>query len=114
MNDRASREWTRNGARCVLALILVIVGGLGMVASRAHVPSDRGATIEITTGLNVNEATPAELALLPGIGPTLSERIVRDREFNGPFFSVEDLDRVKGIGERRVMDIRQHAVAGAE
>ena len=107
-------DWTRNGARHVLAVILLIGGGLGMFASRAHVPSESGASIEVTTGLDVNSASAPELALLPGIGPVLSARIVRDRELNGPFFTVEDLDRVKGIGERRVMDIRRHAVARRE
>jgi competence protein ComEA len=36
--------------------------------------------------------------LLPGVGPALAERIVVDRQQNGPFAKVTDLDRVRGIG----------------
>jgi competence ComEA-like helix-hairpin-helix protein len=48
--------------------------------------------------LDLNTATAAELSLLPGIGPQRAENIVNDRETNGPFGSVSDVTRVKGIG----------------
>ena len=47
----------------------------------------------------INTATAAQLALLPGIGPQRAENIVSDRETNGPFLSVSDVTRVKGIGK---------------
>jgi competence protein ComEA len=49
--------------------------------------------------LNINTATASELSLLPGIGPLRAENIVNDREVNGPFGSVSDVTRVKGIGK---------------
>ena len=49
-----------------------------------------------------NRATAHELSLLPGIGPVLAERIVESRERNGPYASVHDLDRVKGIGKGKI------------
>lgn len=49
--------------------------------------------------VNINTATAAELEALPGIGVTLAERIVEDREANGPFASPEEIQRVNGIGE---------------
>jgi competence protein ComEA len=48
--------------------------------------------------INLNTATPAELQTLPGIGPVLAQRIVEYRDANGPFQSVDDLLKVKGIG----------------
>ena len=114
MSARSLRDWTRNGARSVCAAILLFAGVIGLVGSRAHVPARSGQAIEVSTGVDVNRAGASELALLPGIGPVLSERIVRDREMNGPFFSVEGLERVKGIGPRTVMKIRPHVVAGGE
>ncbi len=48
--------------------------------------------------INVNTASPEELEALPGIGPTLARRIVQERSTRGPFKSIEDLQRVKGIG----------------
>lgn len=48
--------------------------------------------------VNINTASPAELETLPGIGPTLAQRIVAARA-QQPFISLDDLDqRVKGIG----------------
>lgn len=56
--------------------------------------------------MNVNQATPAELELLPGLGPALSRRIVEYREANGPFHSIEDLTRVSGIGPKTLGRIK--------
>jgi len=48
--------------------------------------------------IDVDRATAEELERLPGIGPSLSKRIVADRAEHGPFGSIEGLQRVKGIG----------------
>ena len=50
--------------------------------------------------VNVNTADASELAMLPRVGPALSQRIIEDREANGPFETASDLLRVSGIGER--------------
>ncbi len=46
------------------------------------------------TKLDVNTASLAELENVPGIGPSIAERIIEAR----PFKSADDLQRVKGIG----------------
>jgi DNA uptake protein ComE-like DNA-binding protein len=46
------------------------------------------------TKLDVNTASLAELENVPGIGPSIAERITEAR----PFKSADDLQRVKGIG----------------
>ena len=61
--------------------------------------------------ININTASAAELELLPQIGPTLAARIVAERNANGPFASLEDIERVRGIGPRTVEKIRDLAVA---
>jgi competence protein ComEA len=48
--------------------------------------------------VDMDVASAAEIEGLPRIGPTLARRIVADREANGPFGSLEELTRVKGIG----------------
>lgn len=56
--------------------------------------------------ININSASAAELETLPGIGPTLAQRIVTYREEHGPFRSVEDIKNVPGIGEGRFGQIK--------
>ena len=50
------------------------------------------------TEVNLDTASAAEIEKLPGIGPALAERIIKDRESNGPFGCLAALDRVKGVG----------------
>lgn len=47
--------------------------------------------------VNLNTATSEELQALPGVGETLAERIIAFRQ-QQPFTSLEDLDRVRGVG----------------
>ncbi len=61
--------------------------------------------------INVNTATLQQLRTLPGIGPTLSARIVEARE-KQPFRSVDDLRRVKGIGVKTLARLREFVTVG--
>lgn len=56
--------------------------------------------------IDVNAATAADLELLPRIGPTLSRRIVEERERGGRFGTVDELTRVRGIGPRTLDRLR--------
>ena len=56
--------------------------------------------------LNINTATAEELTALPGIGETIAQNIVDFRRANGLFASVDALDEVPGIGEKRLAQIR--------
>jgi len=42
---------------------------------------------------------------LPGIGPATAAAIVTDREQHGPFASVDDLSRVRGIGPAKLAQL---------
>ena len=56
--------------------------------------------------IELNSATWVEWSQLPGIGPVLAHRIVQEREENGPFRSIYDLTRVKGIGPKKLEAVR--------
>ena len=55
--------------------------------------------------LNINTATIPELDQLPGIGPVLAQRIVDYREAHGGYKAVEELVKVNGIGDAKLMEI---------
>jgi competence protein ComEA len=57
--------------------------------------------------ISLNRATAKELEALPGIGARRAEAIVRDRERNGPFPSVDALTRIPGIKPALVARVRQ-------
>lgn len=65
--------------------------------------------------VNVNEASHEDLQKLHGIGPTLAQRIIEEREGEGgPFSDLEDLQRVSGIGPKTVEGIQEQGIACAE
>lgn len=63
--------------------------------------------------VDINTASPDELEALPGIGPRLAGEIVRERERNGPFASLEDLARVPGISSSIIDKLQGLARAGS-
>ncbi|RKX59198.1 MAG: hypothetical protein DRP29_05115 [Thermodesulfobacteriota bacterium] len=58
--------------------------------------------------INLNEATFKELKSLPGIGPKIAQRIIKFREKYGPFNSIEDLLKVKGIGKKKLEILKNY------
>ncbi len=61
--------------------------------------------------VDINRASAIDLQELPGVGPVLADRIVADREANGPFADVDDLERVSGIGPAVLAKLRDRATA---
>lgn len=56
--------------------------------------------------VNINTSTAEQLEELPGIGPSLAQRIVDYRSKNGAFSSIDELDNVEGIGSGKLESIR--------
>ena len=72
----------------------VHVPRLGEDSSPVQPPSGQPAT----TKVNINTADAPTLESLPGIGPSLAQRIVEYRQAHGPFERIEDVMDVSGIG----------------
>jgi len=60
--------------------------------------------------ININNAGMNELISLPGIGPAKASAIVEYRKAHGPFSSVDDLMKVKGIGPRLLEKLKDLVV----
>ncbi len=54
----------------------------------------------LTEKININTASAEELQLLPRVGPVLAENIVQFRKTNGPFQTIQDIQKVKRIGPK--------------
>lgn len=64
--------------------------------------------------VDLNQAGADELAALPGVGPSLSAAIVADRLAKGPFKTLEELDRVRGVGPAILQQIKPFVLQSYE
>jgi competence ComEA-like helix-hairpin-helix protein len=66
----------------------------------------QGASMPVGWRIDPSTASRSELSMLPGVGPSLARAIILERTEHGPFRSVDDLARVKGIGPARLAALR--------
>lgn len=97
-------------AACGVLLVAIALGALAARHRREHPPAPAIA-IEAPPAaaqgpVDLNRAGPDVLERLPRIGPSLARRIVEDREARGPYRSVDELDRVRGIGPATLEALR--------
>ena len=104
----------------VVLLVTLAIGILTDVLDREGVdefiPEDpdaegfplRGQVRDAFRKLDINSATPEQLVILPGIGPKRADAITDWRKKNGEFSALEDLLRVKGIGEKTLERLRPY------
>lgn len=102
------------GVLLVVASIMTWRRPIVIDAPRSGGSGETQATPWPDMRVNVNTAPAAELGLLPGIGELLAERIVNDREENGPFQSLDDLNRVPGVGPVIIDRLRPFATVNKE
>ncbi len=82
----------------VLALVLGLSGGINLNAA------EEGR-------LNVNTAGSDELQALEGVGPRVAMKFIAERQANGPYRSLDDLQqRVLGVDDRMLDSLRRQGL----
>jgi len=56
--------------------------------------------------LNINKASAQQLDTLPGVGPSIAQKIIEYRSSRGGFKSIEELNNVSGIGKEKYKDVK--------
>ena len=62
--------------------------------------------------VNINTASAVELQQLPGIGPARAAQIIRLRQKNGGFRSVEELRALPRLSEKQFQQLKKYATVG--
>jgi competence protein ComEA len=107
--------------RLLRLFMVILLTSLGINATlHAEIHSnDQGAAVHethrtddhakeaATDPVNVNTADASSLDKVKGLGPKKAEAIVKYREANGPFQSVDDVAKVRGIGSKMLKKIRE-------
>ncbi len=75
-------------------------------------PQVQAAQKESTKKININTASSAELQELPRIGEKVAERIIDFRKTNGKFKKIEEIMKVRGIGEKVFKQIKDRITVG--
>ncbi|WP_412544291.1 ComEA family DNA-binding protein [Longispora sp. K20-0274] len=81
-------------------------GELIVVGAPAPAPGPAGVPGAPAGKVNLNTASPAELDVLPGVGPVTAQRIIEYRTAHGPFADVSGLKHVEGIGDARFEQLK--------
>lgn len=113
VDPQAMPLWLRRTDQIFVGVLLIALIGL-LFAFRWKLSNGFRNEIEITSqqprefyyALDINQASWVEWSQLDGIGEKLAKRIVQDRQERGPFLSIEDVQRVKGIGPKMMEKLR--------
>jgi len=62
--------------------------------------------------ININTSSSAELQKLPEIGPKVAQRIIDYRKEHGKFKKIEEIMKVRGIGEKTFKKIKNLITVG--
>jgi competence protein ComEA len=101
-------------ARNIMIPILLFVFALNVFAVQGTYAAEekgveKGSSIskDLNAVVNINTASAEELQKIKGIGPAFAARIIQYRKENGQFQRIEDIVKVRGIGQSKFEKIKQ-------
>ncbi|WP_232828589.1 helix-hairpin-helix domain-containing protein [Kribbella monticola] len=88
----------------------ILVGIPGAPPPPAATPGPGGTSPAnpTSTPVDLNKATLADLESLPGVGPVLAQRILDWRTEHGHFTTIDELQEVTGVGEKKFESLKPH------
>ncbi len=96
--------------KVVLFLISMALIGLG-ISFCVKINSRVEEFVKAGEGLakmDINKVTLEDLSATKGVGKKLAKTIIEYRNANGPFREIEELKKVKGIGDYRLEKLRDY------
>ncbi|QSQ26594.1 helix-hairpin-helix domain-containing protein [Pyxidicoccus parkwayensis] len=109
----ARMQWPDSAPALDCAPEEVRMGADGVATCGAGLVPTGAQALALGRRLDLNTATEEELALLPGVGPSLARRLVEAREERGGFTSWEVVDDVPGVGAARLRTLQAAMSLGA-
>lgn len=125
--------FTKNEQKVFLFLSLVMLSGVAVKAYKAYIvpPSAPNFNYSVSDSIftarsitndslstdsgtvagkkiDLNSASKTELMSLPGIGEAMAERIMLRRDEKGKFKTINELRKIKGIGEKKFEKLKPH------
>ncbi len=85
--------------------VLALAATSPVVTAQDKAPKAK-ASPTVSTPVNLNTATAAELQALPGVGAATAKLILEHRQKNGGFKKIEELMTIKGIGEKSFLKLK--------
>jgi competence protein ComEA len=83
------------------------------ISADGHYKMSRMSGAQLLTlglAIDLNTAAAADLDALPGIGPALAQRILDYRRDHGPFKTIDDLQKVSGIGPAKMEKLKPYVI----
>jgi comEA protein len=84
-------------------IVLFVLGFLVVQTQAANAPEKK---------ININTASISELQKLPQIGEVVAQRIIDHREKHGKFEKIEEIMKIKGIGEKTFLKLKDLITVG--
>lgn len=85
----------------------------GRLSCVGNAPLTQGQRAVLGSTVDLNTATPSDLARLPGIGAKRAAAIAQHRQEKGGFCSLADLQEVRGIGPKTVARLSSRLEIGS-
>lgn len=87
-----------------------------VIPSKQNIPTQQNNSSETNYEMenagkplvNINQASKEELENISGIGPAMAKRIIEHRRQSGNFASIDEIKKVKGIGEKKFDKIKAY------